>query len=194
MTRHIVARTTEIRPAARSSALMAATSSCSTSTAVLRAAQSLSARRRAARQGGVRGLADLAGARVYQRSRSCCCAAAWLGVRHAHRAILVDPSASKCGPIRGRRGHEALAKGPVAETFPVHVEDHRRDVSGGLSSNPKDLSAREAVSRPRQSPSATISAAITIDLRHTINRLPDAAAGASDAWWATHRRTTWQLP
>ena len=106
---------------------------------VLRAAQSLSARRCAAGEGGVRGAADLAGARRLRAlagRRAASLRLARLGIRHAQRAIIFRSETLQDPLLSGRdrkrrgtrqrtgRGTDGLAKGPyVAETFPVHVED-----------------------------------------------------------------------
>ena len=95
---------------------------------ILRAAQSLSACRRAAGEGGLRGAADLAGARrlpALAGRRTAALCVAWLGIRHAQRPILVRSEARQDPLLSGRgRKRRGTAEGPyVAETFPVHVED-----------------------------------------------------------------------
>ncbi len=131
MTRHIVARTSEIPPGGNkvvgvdgreivvfhvNGEFFALLNRCPHEGAPLEKAACV-ARLTSPEPGRLRALA---------RRRTAALPLARLGVRHAQRPILVrSRSASRSVPIRSRsRAARSWQKGPyVAETFPVHVED-----------------------------------------------------------------------
>ena len=130
MTRHIVARTSDIPPGGNKVFGVEGRDIVvfHVNGEFFALLQSLPARGRAAGESRLRGAADLAGARrlsALARRRAVALPMARLGVRHAQRAVDLDPKRVKVRsyPVAIESGEE-LPKGPyVAETFPVHVED-----------------------------------------------------------------------
>ena len=73
-------------------------------------------------EGGVRRAPDLAGAGIYQRDRvgRCCCP--WHGWELTRAASPGSAEAVRSAPIGRGRKRRRVAEGPyVAETFPVHI-------------------------------------------------------------------------